>query len=193
MSKMKSAPAGFLNRKIQNALNKINTKRAISLSIALHVMFGAAVANILVNGSTSHTQRAAEETIEFDLTTIESMTDLQFKKSGRSLQEAGVPNKNADSKSGRNSTLLKGNMNKKSLMMASLAGLEDLKGSFSFIRQKTTADSLGGFSPVNGNIPGSAYDSFGNRKGENLGRGNGTIIISGGGYCAPSPAPRPGK
>ena len=192
MSKMKTALAGFLNRKIQNVLTKINTRRALSLSIALHVMFGAAVANIWVNRSYSHSQ-TAEETIEFDLTTIESMTDLQFKKSGRSLQEAGVPNKNADSKSGRNSTLLKGNMNKKSFMMASLAGLEDLKGSFNFIRQKTTADSIGGFSPVNGDVPGSDYDSFGNRKGENLGRGNGTIIISSGGYCAPSPAPRPGK
>lgn len=177
----------FLEIHFHRRLQKINSKRAVALSVAVHMLFGAALANFYVQSYIHQQANQTEEVIEFDLTTIESHTDLS------QIQAAGVPNAKANSDVGKASTLVKGNMNRKTMMMASLSGLEELKSSFNFIMQKTATDSLGGFSPADGNVPGSEYDSFGYRKGENLGRGNGVIVISGGGFCAPSPAPPPGK
>jgi len=182
----------FVLDTIRQLAKTMNTKRAVSLSVVLHLLVAVALAGMVVTTTTSPVA-TADDVIEFDLTTVKYKTDFGRNGQSQSTGEAGTPNANAQAESGRASTLLKGNMNRESVMMASLAGLDALKSSFSFMMQKTVADSLGGFSPTHGDIPGSAYDSFGYRKGDNLGRGNGKIVISGGGLCAPSALPNPGK
>jgi|GEM_PF-3522426 len=160
----------------------LSMRKSLLLSIVLHLIAGGAIAAYWA-GSQVAAHLASNDKIVFDLETISPKENID-KLTGPQAEEYGVTNADAKDVSGKASTFLKGNMNRDAVVMASLASLSKLTESFGFITHAVAADSLGGFSPADGNIPGSEYDSFGRKKGEGRGAGDGSgIRVSGGGFC----------
>ncbi|MFQ5649804.1 MAG: hypothetical protein ACE5IY_07670 [bacterium] len=167
---------------------RVTPRGALGISLLLHVFFGAALGSYWVGARVAQQARHADE-IVFDLQTIKENPDLSGQQRAQASEEYGLPNREALEASGRASSVVKGNMNRDAVVTASLAALSDLRDSFTFITHAVAADSVGGFSPVNGDVPGSEYDSFGRKKGEGVGAGGVSVVVGGSGFC-PSPGIR---
>ncbi|MFQ5604397.1 MAG: hypothetical protein ACE5HS_14100 [bacterium] len=182
-----------IRQAIKNRFRKgLSTRDAIGISIIVHIVIGSALASFLI-GTMIVQPADLSQTIEFDLTTEEVSSVKADQLNGQNSDQFGVSNSEASKQVGRASTLTKGNMNRETTVMASLASLSELKESFNFIMAQVTADSVGGFSPAEGKVPGSEYNSFGLKNGDGFGAGHGAGIYIGGGLCAPSAAPNPGR
>jgi len=171
---------------VQNSFHErfhggLSIRKSLLLSIVLHLIAGGAIAAYWA-GSHMAVHMASNDKIVFDLETISPKHDVD-KLTGPQAKEYGVTNPNAKDVSGKASSLVKGNMNRDAVVMASLASLSKLTESFGFITHAVVSDSVGGFSPADGDIPGSEYDSFGRKKGEGLGAGDGSGIRVSGGFC----------
>lgn len=162
--------------------NKLNTSQTILISIVLHVVVALAVAAFWVSSQISAEAHSANS-IVLDLETVKSIQantgQLQQAVDGYSL-----PNPDAAKTSGRASNPMRGNMNREAMVMASLASLSQLRETFTFVTQTVSTDSVGGFSPMHGDVPGSEYDSFGRKKGEGTGSVSGRV---GGPIFCPAP------
>ncbi len=165
----------------------LSMRNSLLLSIVMHLVAATAIATFWAG---THLVEHANDNDEivFELETITSEHNTSDNLSGKPADEFGSTNPDASRASGKASTPVKGNMNREAAVMASLASLTELTESFGFITHTVVSDSLGGFSPSDGRIPGSEYDSFGRKKGEGIGAGDGTgVYIGGGGFC---PVPR---
>lgn len=174
------------NRVLRQIDRVVTTRNAIGMSIGLHLLLGMALAALWTGNQLATHSEGADE-IVFELQTIKEKQPFEGVQ-GQSSEEYGVPNQDAAKASGKASNPVRGNMNKSAVVMASLTALTDLRDSFSFVTHAVAADSLGGFSPIDGEVPGSEYDSFGRKKGQGIGAGGVRIYVSGGGVCT---APRP--
>ena len=171
---------------VQNRIRKgISSRNAVALSLVLHFGVALAIGSLWVSKNMLNSDHS--DSIVFDLTTVKE----EIKQNAQSPSEFGVPNREASKESGKASNLVKGNMNRDAVLMASLTSLSDLRASFSFMMQSVSSDSIGGFAPLDGDIPGSDYNVFGNKNGEGHGFGNGAVTIGGsggrGGDCPPPP------
>lgn len=161
----------------------VSAKSAIGISIMLHLFFTAAFGSYWAG---SIEKRALNHTDNIVLNLEPVKFEPNF--SSNSNQEYGISNPDAEQESGKASNLTKGNMNRDAILKASLASMEDFIRPFKFVTQSIISDSTGGFSLVEGDMPGSQLDSYGTKNGEGAGRGHG-IRISVGGYggpCKPS-------
>jgi len=169
---------------VQHRIRKgISSRNAVALSMVLHFGVALAIGSLWVSNNLLSPDHS--DGIVFDLTTVKEA----IKQNAQSPSEYGVPNREASKESGKASNLVKGNMNRDAVLMASLTSLSDLRASFSFMMQSVSSDSIGGFAPLDGDIPGSDYNAFGNKNGEGHGFGNGAVTIGGGrgGDCPPPP------
>lgn len=153
--------------------NKLNTSQTILISIVLHIAVALAVAAFWVSSKISAEAHSANS-IVFDLETIKP-SQANSGQLPQAIDEFGLPNADAAKTSGQASNPMRGNMSRDAVVMASLASLSQLRETFAFVTQTVSTDSVGGFSPLHGNVPGSEYDSFGRKKGEGLGNGSGRI------------------
>ena len=170
----------------------ISTRGAIGISIILHLLLGSALASYFMGTLYIHPAQQ-KQSIEFDLSTEKLSMTASNDLNGENAKAHGAANLESSEETGKSGNLMTGSMNREAVFMSSLASLSDLRESFRFIMQQVSADSLGGFSPVDGQAPGSEYNSLGYKDGEGLGYGHGAGIYVGGGLCAPSPAPSPGR
>ncbi len=157
-------------------------RQSLGFSIALHIFIVAAVGTLRVS---DHIREHAvtDNEIVFDLEIQAPDHANSAQQTASSTEELGKSNSEAEKESGRASNLLRGNMNREALLRASLTDLTTLTGSFEFAGHTVVSDSTGGFSLMDGDIPGSEFDSFGRRKGEGKGHGGSGISVSGGGFC----------
>jgi len=166
--------------------HKCTGNEAIGFSILLHITILSAVASFH-NRTDFEPTSPKENPLVFEFTP--ELVEISSSTSASDL--SGVRNETAEKLVGRASNNLKGNMNRESYLMASLASLKALETPFAVDLQEIDPDSAGGFSPIfEGKVPGSIYDSVGRKKGEGKGSGNGikVYIGSGGGSC-PSGGP----
>lgn len=172
----------------------ITTRGALGISLILHLFIGMAFASFLA-GKYYVEHITESSSIEFDLVTD---TEVKFQSNtydsnlsdqpiGQKLQnELQTPgfNGSESSAAGRESSIAKNNNNNKAVVLASLASLSELKDSFNFIIQKVSADSLTGFSPIQGKLPETEFYTAG-FNGNGFGNDSGVSISlgGGGGHC----------
>ncbi len=161
----------------------VSAQNALGISIMLHLFITAAFGTYWV-GSIENRDLNHVDDIVLNLETIKFKPEF----SHGSSSEYGKSNSEAEKKSGKASNLVKGNMNRDAILKASLASMEDFIKPFRFVTQTIVSDSTGGFSIVDGDMPGSQLDSYGTKKGEGAGHGGGIRVRVGGygGLCAPT-------
>ncbi len=157
---------------------KVHPKSAIGISVILHVIAGAALASFFAQ---AFVIKQNSPSIEFDL--LSEHKDLPFP--GPVANDAGF-NENKSEAGKQTKSQVENVLNRRAVVLASLANMSELSYTFGFVKQDATADSLSSsFLPVQGNAPASEYNSFGLKNGEGYG-GRGGII----GVLSVCPAPR---
>ncbi|RMD64063.1 hypothetical protein D6833_04885 [Candidatus Parcubacteria bacterium] len=164
----------------------VSTRDALGISLVLHLLLGVAFATWFV-GQTVVAHRPEESKLVFELASQPEISVDKIVNSSAfaNNQNAGNPAEAADGRA--SSATNEAAMSKEQIMMASLSSLSQLKDTFNFVFQQTSADSVGEFSPAHGDAPDVESLAAGLRDGNGLGRGNGSIIISGGGGHCPAP------
>lgn len=159
----------------------IHPKSAIGISIILHVIAGAALASFFAQ---TFVIQQDSPSIEFDL--VSEHKDLPFPE----ILVNDVGAKLNDSEAGKlTKSTVENVLNRRAVVLASLANLSELSYTFGFVKPDATADSLSSsFLPIQGNVPTSEYNSFGLKNGEGYG-GRGSFL----GGLTVCPAPRGGR
>lgn len=184
-------------QKLRNRFRKgITTRSALGISIFLHIFIAMAFASFLA-GKYYIEHVTDSSSIEFELVT-DSEVKFESNSNNSSLRDQLLGQKLQDfqkngfngtesSAAGSESSIAKNNTTRETVVMASLASLSELRQSFNFIMQQVSADSLSGFSPIQGEAPDTEFYTAGSNDGTGFGHGSGIgIIIGGGGYCPPS-------
>ncbi len=167
-----------LNSKLAQAIhwrfsNRLRTKDAIGISIVLHLLAGMAMAWFFV-GTVVVTPPHAESSIELNLISRNANLNSVDQSDGQKLGKSSIAANKAHSST-------KNVLDKRAVLMASMADLSALKETFSFAMQQISSDSTG-FSPLEGKLPDTSFYGVGQESQKGTGRG-GFIF----GVCAPSP------
>jgi len=189
-----------LSNKIRNRLKKgfkITTREAVAFSIVFHIFLGVAIA-AMNRDKISIFMTEKEENIEFELVTVKDLNLASSNNQGKNNQANSSSVIKAGKKIGLSSSTSKKlvaenvNINKETVMLASLASLSALQESFQFVIQELSVDEEGVFTPIQGDVPDTKViaDGLLNAKGIG-GRRGGIISISGGGNGRCPPRPRP--
>lgn len=158
----------------------ISNRKAIVVSLVLHLMIGVAMATFWVN--TVYVKPAMRDrTIEFDLTPTrkesptKNLAKAASQKSARGSQGSKAARKAGGAKASR-----------ERVVMASLAGLSQMKASFNFIQNSVaSADSSSAFHPMSSNGPEVELNSIIQKYKD--GQGKGGVSIGVGTGCAVMP------
>ncbi|MFQ5708679.1 MAG: hypothetical protein ACE5HO_14585 [bacterium] len=180
----------------QRIYRGVSTRGALGISVILHIFILMAFASFFV-GTHYIKPQIESATVVLDLQTERDVKDVKLEKNinnqtlsgSNSTKPADVEgfNGTAADAAGSPSSVAKRSTNQQAVVLSSLASLSDLKESFNFVMQKTSADTTNGFAPVQGNAPDTKFYTAGSKNGQGFGNGNGGFSISiGGGHC---PAP----
>ncbi|MFQ5771493.1 MAG: hypothetical protein ACE5HX_13225 [bacterium] len=169
------------NIRLRNSIG-INFRKALGISLFLHLFGAVAVASFFV-GHHLIAPVTDEITIEFDLVNATN-TDIQKNKNNATNPLNTLSSQNApDSESPKSKS---SHINRNEVIMASLASLSELKESFNFITQQVSWDSLGTFSPIQSEAPDIKSLTAGLNNGNGFGhKGRRIRITGGGGKCPP--------
>ena len=167
-----------LNSKLTQAIhwrfsNRLRTKDAIGISIVLHLLAGMAMAWFFV-GTVVVTPPHTESSIELDLISRNANLNSVDQSDGQKLGKSSIAANKAHSST-------KNVLDKRAVLMASMADLSALKETFSFAMQQISSDSTG-FSPLHGKLPDTSFYGVGQENQNGTGRGGFTF-----GVCAPKP------
>ncbi len=184
----------IVGEKVRDRFRKgVNTRNALGLSMFLHIFIAIAFASFL--GGKYYAEHLTDtSSIEFELVTetdVESSQNSSSQLLGQApnqLQKNGF-NGTEESAGGRERAVSNRDASRQAVVTASLASLSELRESFNFIMHQVAADSVAGFSPVQGEAPNTEFYGAGTNDGNGIGSGSGIRIIIGGGlggYCPPS-------
>jgi len=161
-----------------------NRPNAIGLSILLHVVVVAAIASFW---ATTVTMIPADQptSIEFDLVAEQTPPAVASSQSAKAQSQAGKAG------GGERGQVTQSPKSREAVLMASLAGLTELKESLGFVSQPVASDSSSSaFAPMgSGSAPNTSLDALGKKYGGGSeGTGGGGFTVSVGGVCI-SPTP----
>jgi len=154
-------------------------QNAIGLSILLHVVVVAAIASFWAT-TVAIVPDDQPASIEFDLVTEQTTPAVA---SSQSSVPASSEEGKAGGKGGAKAAQNPGS--REAVLMASLAGLTELRESLGFTTEHTTPDSSSAFSAIGGSVaPNTDLDALGKKYGAgDEGTGQGGFTVSVGGVC----------
>lgn len=177
--KIKHQIAHLLIRTKQKLPRRFSTHKALVLSVLFHLMVGAAMATFWAG--TIYIEPAPQDrTIEFDLTPTRNVqkTNQNIAKS----QPQKTESRAAISK--QKGTAASGKASREKAIMASLAGLSQLKAAFNFQKQGVAADSAA-FGPVQKSAAGADLKAIIQKY--KSAQGSGGVSVGVGGACVATP------
>ncbi len=166
----------------KKALHKgISNRKAIVVSLVLHLMIGVALATFWMNTSGSRRTAMRDRTIEFDLTPTKKISQT------KNIAKAAPQNSASRSQAAKAAGKAGGaKASREKVVMASLAGLSQMKASFNFIKNGgAAADSSSAFHPMSTNGPEVELNSIIQKYKD--GQGKGGVSIGVGTGCAVMP------
>ena len=155
-------------------------RRAMILSISLHIIGIAAVASISIS---KHLMLPVSKAIKVELELIDENT---WDHQRVTYSSNPVSHLSHISSKGESSSIKDSPLNKEEIMMSAFNKLSELKESFNFIMQPIKADSASKIAPIQGIAPDITSIIAGLNSGKDFGmRGRGIINTGGGGGNCP--------